>query len=350
MVGTMDKLIYYPKSFNEQMAWLGEEVEHIIKYNNEYKIKKNIQEAGRNTYGENGYTRAINRLFAIIKSDPKNKAVLHEVCRAEQELITFLYDEPGALSEWQIYAYWNSYMQSYVAELDEHSMHYMLIKKQDGEDKNDEFIGIYDSTAKLQESYNIAIYSLKESKEQLTINAFDEAIGHWYYNLKPEQCFVRENFDADKYKMIEFVVDNPDMHMFKLDKVKRNLMGYVYENKCAMLRSENSEYEIINIKFDVEYSYQILERLGSHWGGWNGTCPESSKMAEIAKMWYEKYDAELVKISHDTLTFNCRKLSEIEAANLIAESTQLYAMIIDCEPEEVLNHLMENETFTLWWD
>ena len=73
-------------------------------------------------------------------------------------------------------------------------------------------------------------------------------------------------------------------------------------------------------------------------------------MAEIAKVWYAKYDSELTIISHDTLTFACRKLTEVEARDLIEEATQLYAMIIDCEPEELINHLMENETFTLWWD
>ena len=350
MVTTIDKLIYYPKSFNEQMAWIGEEVEHIIKYDNEYSIKKNIQEAGRNAYGMCEYTHAINKLFAIVKSDPKNQAVLHEVCRAEQELISFLYDDSGALSEGKIYEYWNTYMKSYMAELDAHKMHFVLMKKYELQGKNDECIGSYGSIAKLQEAYYTTAYGLRKNKESLIINAYDEFSGQWIYNIEPEKCFVGESLDVDKYRMIEFVVDNPYMHLFKLDKIKRNLAGYVYDNECMMLRDENSEYETINIKFDVEYSYQILERLDSYWGGWNGTCPEASKMAEIAKVWYEKYDAELVKISHDTLTFTCRKLSELEATNLIEECTQLYAMVIDCEPELVVNHLMENETFTLWWD
>lgn len=46
MVSTTDKFIYFPKSFNEQMAWIGKEVEHIIKHNDEHDIKKNIQEKG----------------------------------------------------------------------------------------------------------------------------------------------------------------------------------------------------------------------------------------------------------------------------------------------------------------
>ncbi len=118
MISMMDRKIYFPKSFNEQMTWIDEEVEHIIKYNDKYHIKKKIQEEGRVAYGKKGYTHAINRMFEIIKSDPKNKAVLHEVCKAEQELISFLYDESGAKSEEEIYTYWNNYLWAYVAELE----------------------------------------------------------------------------------------------------------------------------------------------------------------------------------------------------------------------------------------
>lgn len=125
MVSEWEKKIYFPMSFNEQMSWIDEEVEYIIKYNDKYHIKRKIQEEGRVVYGKKGYTHAINRMFEIIKSDPKNKAVLHEVCKAEQELISFLYDEPGALSEEQVYVYWNSYLQSYIAELEAHPIHYI---------------------------------------------------------------------------------------------------------------------------------------------------------------------------------------------------------------------------------
>lgn len=118
MVSKRDRETYFKKSFNEQMSCIDETVEHIIKYNDKYHIKKDIQEKGKSAYGEQGYTHAINRLFEIIKSDPKNKAVLHEVCKAEQELIAFLYDEPRALTEDEIYAYWNNYLQLYIVELE----------------------------------------------------------------------------------------------------------------------------------------------------------------------------------------------------------------------------------------
>lgn len=123
MVNPKDKKVFFAKSFNEQMAWLHEEVEHIIKYNDKHNIKKDIQEKGKDEYGKSGHTHTINRLFEIIKADPKNKALMHEICRAEKELIAFLYDEPGALSERETYKYWNAYLQSYIAESETQPMH-----------------------------------------------------------------------------------------------------------------------------------------------------------------------------------------------------------------------------------
>lgn len=100
------------------MAWIDEEVEHIIKYNDVHKLKAGIQEQGKEAYGKAGYTHAINRLFEIVKADPKNKALLCEINKAEEELKAFLYDESGALSEKEIFEYWNNYLRAYVAELE----------------------------------------------------------------------------------------------------------------------------------------------------------------------------------------------------------------------------------------
>lgn len=151
----------------------------------------------------------------------------------------------------------------------------------------------------------------------------------------------------DNLKMVEFIIDSADMYMFKRDKLKKSLSGYVYDG--TPLKYEGHGEEMLNVRFDVEYSYQILGLLDWYWGGWNNT-PDAETMREKAKGWYKKYNAELLRVSHDTLTFKCRKLSEREAKKLIEETTQLYALIVDCEPEKLLNHLMENETFTLWWD
>ena len=64
MVNKMDEKIYFPKSFNEQMSWIDESIEHIIKHG---KIKKDIQERGRASYGKQGYTHAIHRLFCFCR-------------------------------------------------------------------------------------------------------------------------------------------------------------------------------------------------------------------------------------------------------------------------------------------
>ena len=337
MISMMDKRIYFPKTFNEQMAWIGEEVEHIIKYN----LKRNIQAKGRTAYGKQGHTYAINRLFAIIKSDPKNSAILREVCKAEQEFIAYLYDEPGAGSEEQIYAYWNSYLQSYIAELEAHPIHYILVKE-------DITLGIYDSIAKLQDSYVIALQQSEKQHIKVLINVFDEFTGHWYYDVQPEQLFWRQNIKTDNFKIVECAINSPFMYMFKRNKVKKSLSGYVYEDTPPRHMTTHGE-EILTVRFDVDYSYEVLGLLDCYWGGWNST-PHAKIMEEKAKEWYEKYDAELLRISHDTLTFKCRKLSEKEANELIEETTQLYALIVDCKEEELVQHLMENETFTLWWD
>ena len=144
---------------------------------------------------------------------------------------------------------------------------------------------------------------------------------------------------------INLVVDAPDIFMFLRDNVKKSLTGYVYEENSRYHREE----EMIKVCFDVEYSYEVLGLLEFYWGGWNST-PDARTMREKAKEWYKKYGAELITISHDTLTFKCRKLTENEAKELIEETMSLCALITDCEPEELLDYLRESQKFTLWWD
>lgn len=119
-IDELDRRTYYPMSFNEQMAWIDEEVEYLI--NDRDKTHKQLNEIramGKETYGtmKSRVTYEIHRLFEIIRSDPKNIVVLREVNKAEQELIAFLYAEPEALPE-EICRYWNSYTRAYAAELE----------------------------------------------------------------------------------------------------------------------------------------------------------------------------------------------------------------------------------------
>lgn len=48
-----DKETYFPRTFNEQMAWIGEEVEHIVKHNATRQTKQSIRQQGREAYGQN---------------------------------------------------------------------------------------------------------------------------------------------------------------------------------------------------------------------------------------------------------------------------------------------------------
>lgn len=146
-------------------------------------------------------------------------------------------------------------------------------------------------------------------------------------------------------KSIECVIDNADMWMFKFEHLKKNLAGYTYKD----IVSSQMNVEVLSANFDVERSYEIIGLFEWYWGGWNST-PNADDMQIMAKKWYEKYDAELIRIAHDTLSFKCRKLSEKEAQILMQEIKNLSAEIIDCSAGEWLDHLMEKQSFTLWWD
>lgn len=115
---------YRRMSFNEQMAYIDEEVQGII----DGGVKTVRQQNGRAKYGNSVNTYAIARLFDIIKADPKNQAVLREVCQAEKELIAFLYDEPDALSTEAISAYWRRYTDAYVTELEQACPPHFLVR------------------------------------------------------------------------------------------------------------------------------------------------------------------------------------------------------------------------------
>lgn len=113
MDSEIDQEIYLKKSYSEQMAWIGEEVENIINHNR----VTTIREHGKDSYGMIGSTYSIKRLFEIIKADPKNVEHLNEVNTVEKELIGFFYDDIQHMSEEDIYKYWHSYLERYIEEL-----------------------------------------------------------------------------------------------------------------------------------------------------------------------------------------------------------------------------------------
>ena len=70
------------------------------------------------------------------------------------------------------YEYWNAYLQSYIAEMESHPMHYVLIKgidvRQDEEEQNNKFLGIYDGLARLEDAYVVAVQKLEEQHKNMT--------------------------------------------------------------------------------------------------------------------------------------------------------------------------------------
>lgn len=157
---------------------------------------------------------------------------------------------------------------------------------------------------------------------------------------------MRKKSNGEIVKKSECVIDHEDMWMFKYEYLEKNFEDGKYDYKYKDIVSRSDNTEIVTANFEVEYSYEIIGLFLGYWGGWNCT-PNTAVMQEMAKKWHEKYDAELIRISHDTLSFQCRKLSEAEAESLMQEIYSLFAEIVDCGSEELLGYLMENQTFTL---
>lgn len=344
MIDTQEKRIFFEMSFNRQMAEIDAEIDTIIKHN----LKPKISQKGREAYGEPGCASSIKRLFEIIKADPKNQAVLREVFQAEREIIAFLFDEPDALSEQEISAYWENYTTAYIAELQQSpSLYYLLVNSGRGE-----VLGVFRSAGILKTAYDKAVRELEKEQndsgtsEKITINSFDETSNKWQYDIDPKQLFGSKHAERGKASVIiECVMDSPIMYEWKQKNVVKDIYGYICSDTLA--RASNHD-ESIFVRFDVEHTYEVLDEFGSYWGSFN-SCPSWETMRRISKKWYEKYDAELTMLAHDALEFQCRRLTEEEAAEIIAEANSLTAEVINCN-NELNKNLAGHNSFTLWWD
>lgn len=229
MISEWEKSIYFPMTFNEQMAWIDEEVELILRSKNR-NFNADITEINRKA----GSGHAIERLFNIIKEDPKNISMLREVEAAERDLWAFIEDKPGAKSEEEIYTYWNNYLRAYVAELELGHTYYLLIRGYDECHDGDEWIGIYDSLAQLKSAYQEAVQALEQEHKQygeniwtarhekIMINTYHEATGKWHYDIPYATLFPEKNdHPCNEYKAVKIVLDHSDMFMFKKEMVKR---------------------------------------------------------------------------------------------------------------------------------
>ena len=355
MISRHDKDTYFPMSFNEQMSWLGEEIERIIKRN-----EKNIVR-DRNAHGF-GYAHTINRMFNIIKEDPKNIAVLREVKQAEREWWAYVDNEPDALTEDEIFTYWNNYMLAYCAELKAQPVSYFLMRVYDECHDRDEWIGIYDSLPKLKHAYENVVQGLEKehekyegnnrtvTHEKVMINTFNKASGKWCYDVPYEILFPKKDEpESEEYKTVQYIIDHPEMYMFKQQYIFQGRYGnYICDSQT--FKTIRPADEIIQVRFRAKNTYEIFEILGNWRGGWND-CPDWRTMRDKAQEWYIEYGAELKEMAHDTLVFVCRKLSEEEADILWDDICRFAPNSRDIADEDAIKErLWLNSEFTLWWD
>ena len=159
-----------------------------------------------------------------------------------------------------------------------------------------------------------------------------------------------ENVGSDSIheKSIELVIDHFELLEFKRNFIRKDGDEYV----CDGQRIRNAKDESISVKFkSMEHTYEIFSLMGNVWGDWNG-CPDWTVMKQKAKEWYEYYGAELTRVAHDTLVFQCkRKLTENEVETLIKDISHFAPNSLDFAKHEMIRkNLAEEGTFVLWWD
>jgi hypothetical protein len=148
-------------------------------------------------------------------------------------------------------------------------------------------------------------------------------------------------------KRINMVIDNMDMLMFRQYLIRRTQEGYVYDGKVNKM----AEIDEFAVDFSLSDSADVFECMGNYWGRWN-ECPDWKTMQDKAKEWFDKYTAEVVKVSHDTVLFKCiRSLEEQEVDELIKDFTEFAPNSQDIDDmENIRADLLEKGEFVLWWD
>lgn len=262
---------WFSRSFISQMTEIEGEMERILR--DEGRLERI-----RNDRDYVGEPQVIQRVFEIVKRDPKNAALLREVERAEKETVAFLSGEPDAPTAEEMRNYWGKYLQAYLAEL--------------------------------------------EQKEAKT----------------PEKSSC---------KNIQYVVDSLDMFQFKRDYIRREGDKWI----CDGTYTEGNTAEEISVCFKVYSTADVFSLMSFRWGGWN-ECPAAMEMRDKAREWENKYSAELKKISHDTLYFQCgRRLKAAEVEELLADIRETAPNSMDIDDFHVIRErLAEEGRFVLWWD
>lgn len=95
------RVVYHSMTFCEQMSWISEEVENLILLD-----RANEESSG-----------TIRRLFALIRSDPKNRDLIPEIHKAEADWNAFISGNQDAATAKEMLAFWHGYVQKYENEL-----------------------------------------------------------------------------------------------------------------------------------------------------------------------------------------------------------------------------------------
>ena len=103
---------WFAKSFAAQMAEISGELGRVLRNPD----KLNRIRTDSNYIGE---PQTIQRVFEIIKRDPKNAELLQEVERVERETFSFLCGTPQAPSLEHMRGYWNKWFETWMDELEQ---------------------------------------------------------------------------------------------------------------------------------------------------------------------------------------------------------------------------------------
>lgn len=145
---------------------------------------------------------------------------------------------------------------------------------------------------------------------------------------------VRASNDQCMFQIFKQYVHQTDRNEFYVDG------SSVRENPGVIVDFQN-----------LEHTYEIFEFLGNYWGGWN-SAPTADKMYDIAKKWEDKFCAEIIGLSYNSIDFRFnRKLSDTEIEGLINECKNIYAdAACNGGYEEMRTMIKEKMELHIWWD
>lgn len=113
----------------------------------------------------------------------------------------------------------------------------------------------------------------------------------------------------------------------------------------------NDHLGYLDVSFpDVENSWDVLEIVS--FGNFND-CPAADVIVEQSKLWYDKYGAEIVEISHDTIKYSLPDSPDLKKASELKEEIILFApesISLFNSETDMTEEIIKEKCFYLWWD